>query len=282
MNLLWRCASFPRLSPLVVRRSFGASIARTGRCQAAQHHLPAHRRSGLRRPLLPRQSDSQTPNLDRLHDEGVRFTDFHVSPTCSPTRSALMTGRHEFKNGVTHTILERERLTLQGDDARPGAEIRRLHDRHLRQVAPRRRARPLARQTRLRRNVHPRRRRHRPNLPRQLRRCARATPTSTRPSCTTASSRRPKATAPMSSSRQATHWIESVKGKQPFFCYIATNAPHAPLQVRPEDEKRYTDKVQTQRGQVLRHDRQHRRQRRPASGEAARSGASNATRSSSS
>src|SRR5438067_1960134 len=52
----------------------------------------------------------KTPNLDQLYQQGVRFTDFHVSPTCSPTRSALMTGRHEFKNGVTHTILERERL----------------------------------------------------------------------------------------------------------------------------------------------------------------------------
>ena len=55
----------------------------------------------------------KTPHLDRLHRESVRFTDFHVSPTCAPTRSALMTGRHEFKNGVTHTIFERERLTLQ-------------------------------------------------------------------------------------------------------------------------------------------------------------------------
>jgi arylsulfatase len=54
----------------------------------------------------------KTPNMDRIHDEGVRFTDFHVSPTCSPTRSALHTGRHEFKNGVTHTILERERMAL--------------------------------------------------------------------------------------------------------------------------------------------------------------------------
>lgn len=53
-----------------------------------------------------------TPHLDRLRAESVRFTDFQVSPTCSPTRSALMTGRHEFKNGVTHTILERERLAL--------------------------------------------------------------------------------------------------------------------------------------------------------------------------
>jgi arylsulfatase A-like enzyme len=55
----------------------------------------------------------KTPSLDRLFAESIRFTDFHVSPTCSPTRSALMTGRHEFKNGVTHTILERERLTLK-------------------------------------------------------------------------------------------------------------------------------------------------------------------------
>ncbi|RFC45918.1 MAG: arylsulfatase [Verrucomicrobia bacterium] len=55
----------------------------------------------------------KTPHLDKLRSESVRFTNFQVSPTCSPTRSALFTGRHEFKNGVTHTILERERLTLQ-------------------------------------------------------------------------------------------------------------------------------------------------------------------------
>jgi arylsulfatase len=55
----------------------------------------------------------KTPNIDRLNREGVGFSDFHVSPTCSPNRSALWTGRHEFKNGVTHTILERERLTLK-------------------------------------------------------------------------------------------------------------------------------------------------------------------------
>ena len=55
----------------------------------------------------------KTPNLDRLHDEGRRFTDFHVSPTCAPTRCALLTGRHEFKSGVTHTISERERTSLK-------------------------------------------------------------------------------------------------------------------------------------------------------------------------
>ncbi len=54
----------------------------------------------------------KTPCLDKLRDESVRLTEYHVSPTCSPTRAALMTGRHEFRSGVTHTIHERERLAL--------------------------------------------------------------------------------------------------------------------------------------------------------------------------
>ncbi len=54
----------------------------------------------------------KTPNLDKLHAQSTRFTDFHVSPTCAPTRAALMSGRVPFKNGVTHTILERERMAL--------------------------------------------------------------------------------------------------------------------------------------------------------------------------
>ncbi len=55
----------------------------------------------------------RTPHLDRLYDEAVRFEDFQVSPTCSPTRCAIMTGGHEFRSGVTHTIYERERMSLQ-------------------------------------------------------------------------------------------------------------------------------------------------------------------------
>ena len=54
----------------------------------------------------------KTPNIDALYARSVRFTDFHVSPTCAPTRTALMTGRHEFHSGVTHTINERERMAL--------------------------------------------------------------------------------------------------------------------------------------------------------------------------
>ena len=54
----------------------------------------------------------RTPSVDTFKKESLLFTQFHVSPTCAPCRSALMSGRHEFKNGVTHTILERERMAL--------------------------------------------------------------------------------------------------------------------------------------------------------------------------
>lgn len=53
-----------------------------------------------------------TPNMDKLRETGTAFDRFLVSPTCSPTRSALMTGRHPLKNGITHTIFERERMAL--------------------------------------------------------------------------------------------------------------------------------------------------------------------------
>ena len=52
----------------------------------------------------------QTPHLDHLHEQSVRLTQFHVDPTCSPTRSALMTGRYSTRTGVWHTILGRSIL----------------------------------------------------------------------------------------------------------------------------------------------------------------------------
>ncbi len=54
----------------------------------------------------------KAPNLDKFYEMSTRFREFHISPTCSLTRSAIMSGRHEFRNGVTHTILERERMAL--------------------------------------------------------------------------------------------------------------------------------------------------------------------------
>lgn len=41
-----------------------------------------------------------TPNLDRLHDEGISLDDYHVDPYCTPTRAALMTGRYSVRVGA--------------------------------------------------------------------------------------------------------------------------------------------------------------------------------------
>jgi len=42
----------------------------------------------------------KTPNLDKLYAESIRFTDLHVAPMCTPTRSELLTGQQAFRNGA--------------------------------------------------------------------------------------------------------------------------------------------------------------------------------------
>lgn len=43
----------------------------------------------------------ETPHLDALASQSVRFSDFSVTPVCSTTRAALLTGRHPYKTGVS-------------------------------------------------------------------------------------------------------------------------------------------------------------------------------------
>lgn len=59
----------------------------------------------------------KTPNLDRLYAESVRFTDFHVSPFCTPTRAALMTGNHPgftgaYRTSAGRTMMHRDQKTI--------------------------------------------------------------------------------------------------------------------------------------------------------------------------
>lgn len=46
----------------------------------------------------------RTPNLDKMHDEGVRFSNFHVSPLSTPTRGQLLTGLDAMHNKAS-TVL---------------------------------------------------------------------------------------------------------------------------------------------------------------------------------
>ncbi len=48
-----------------------------------------------------------TPHTDRLYRQCVRLTNYHSGTTCSPSRAALMTGRHYNKTGTWHTIIGR-------------------------------------------------------------------------------------------------------------------------------------------------------------------------------
>jgi len=57
-----------------------------------------------------------TPNLDRLAYDGLRLTDFHSAPACSPTRAMLMTGTDHHIAGIG-TMLE---VVVPGFKGAPG------------------------------------------------------------------------------------------------------------------------------------------------------------------
>ncbi len=183
----------------------------------------------------------KTPNMDRLRAESVRFTNFQVSPTCAPTRSALLTGRHEFRNGVTHTILERERLTLEavtlpGVLKSAGYATGIFGKWHLGDepaYQPNRRGFDEV-------FIHggggigqtfpgtcgdaPGNTYFDPAI------LHNGTFEKTKGYCTDVFFGR------------ATRWIEQRKSSGPFFCWIATNAPHSPYHAKPEDRALYEGK----------------------------------------
>ncbi len=52
----------------------------------------------------------KTPHIDKLYAESTVLTDYHVAPTCSPTRAALLTGHWTNRTGVWHTIQGRSMI----------------------------------------------------------------------------------------------------------------------------------------------------------------------------
>ena len=48
----------------------------------------------------PYGGEVYTPNLDALAKQGIKFTDFHVSVSCSPTRSMLLSGNDNHVAGL--------------------------------------------------------------------------------------------------------------------------------------------------------------------------------------
>jgi len=187
----------------------------------------------------------KTPNLDRLSSESVRLSDFHVSPTCAPTRCALMTGRHEFRSGVTHTILERERMSLK---AQTLAEMLKsagyatgiFGKWHLGDQPDYRPDRRGFDETFIHGGG---------GIGQTYPGSCGDAPGNTYFNPTILHNGRFEKTQGYCTDvffAQAERWMESRKGRRPFFAYIATNAPHAPLQVPEEYENRYLGRVPIQ------------------------------------
>ena len=184
----------------------------------------------------------KTPHIDRLHSESVRLTNYHVSPTCAPTRCALLTGRHEFRSGVTHTINERERMSLaaytyaqalQGAGYATGI-FGKWHLGDEDEYQPERRG-----------------------LDEVFIHGAGGIGQTYVGSCGDAPGNSYFNPAILHNGKfektkgyctdvffnQALTWIERQKDRGPFYCHISTNAPHGPLDCPPEYEKRYADKA---------------------------------------
>ena len=79
-----------------------------------------------------------TPSADRLAREGLRLTQFLVEPSCTPSRSALMTGQYSIRNGLSLAAIPGTPNTLSADAYTMGAVVQGcgLRDGDLRQVAP--------------------------------------------------------------------------------------------------------------------------------------------------
>ncbi|QDU15728.1 Arylsulfatase [Gimesia maris] len=55
-----------------------------------------------------------TPHLDRMAEKSIELTRFYCSPVCAPTRASLLTGRNYYRTGVIHT--SRGGAKMQGEE----------------------------------------------------------------------------------------------------------------------------------------------------------------------
>jgi arylsulfatase len=179
----------------------------------------------------------KTPHLDRLHAESVRLTDFHVAPMCTPTRGQLLTGTDCLRNGAMNvssgrTLLRRGFPTLADAFSAAGYQTGQFGKWHLGDNYP----------------YRPQDRGFEESL--------------FFPSSHVGSApdwfdnnyfddvynhngvrERQKGYCTDVFFDQAIGWMKaSAERREPFFCYLATNAPHGPLYVPAEYREKYEGK----------------------------------------
>ncbi len=80
----------------------------------------------------------RTPNIDRIAEEGIRFTDYYGEQSCTAGRAAFITGQNPYRTGLTKVGLPGADIGLRSEDShdRHGAQGAGLHDRPVRQEPP--------------------------------------------------------------------------------------------------------------------------------------------------
>ena len=94
-----------------------------------------------------------TPNIDRIANEGIGFTDFYGQQSCTAGRSAFITGQNPLRTGLTKVGFPGAKEGLSAEDPTIAELLKplRLRDGAVRQEPPRRPRRASADQPRLRR-----------------------------------------------------------------------------------------------------------------------------------
>jgi len=179
----------------------------------------------------------KTPNLDRLHDESVRLTDFHVASVCTPTRGELMSGLYALRNkaGMVpagRNLMRRDIPTMPEVFRENGYKTGLFGKWHLGDTYPHRpmdrgferavwhKGWGLASEIEYDNDYYYTRYLDQLETKYSTRFCANLW------------------------FDEAMEWIsERAKEKEPFFTYLALNTPHSPFHARAEDYALYGDKV---------------------------------------
>jgi arylsulfatase len=67
-------------------------------------------------PLLTRIHGIDTPNIAKMSDEGISFTRMYTEPSCTPTRAAVLTGRHPVRSGMYQVIFPIHGIGLPSEE----------------------------------------------------------------------------------------------------------------------------------------------------------------------
>jgi len=98
------------------------------------------------------QMGYRTPNIDRVGNEGVAFTDYYAQQSCTAGRAAFITGQNPIRTGLTRSGCRARRSAAEGGPHDRGApQAARLRDRPVRQEPPGRQGRVPAHDARFRR-----------------------------------------------------------------------------------------------------------------------------------